>query len=147
MVEYLLISSVMNGIWRSLCNVKFETYHGTLVMVRSIFDWSLRIILVFDGVAHPHSWIPYAQIGFNMHLYIKVLFSREDMDFRPKSHDIYRTYAYMVWQIWKKLKQNMTYWLRNHKSETLIGNKIVHWVYVFRYIASRLSYEGENNGS
>jgi hypothetical protein len=60
MVEYLFISSVMNGIWRSLCNVKFETYHGALVMVRSTFDW-----------------IPYVQIGFNMYLYIKVLFSRE----------------------------------------------------------------------
>jgi hypothetical protein len=32
MVEYLFISSVMNGIWRSLCNVKFETYRGALVM-------------------------------------------------------------------------------------------------------------------
>jgi hypothetical protein len=39
-------------------------------MVRSTFDWSLWIILVFDGLAHPHSWIPYVQIGFNMHLYI-----------------------------------------------------------------------------
>jgi hypothetical protein len=77
MVEYLFISSVMNGIWRSLCNVKFETYHGALVMVRSTFDLSLWIILVFDGLAHPHSWIPCVQIGFNMYLYIKVLFSRE----------------------------------------------------------------------
>jgi hypothetical protein len=40
--------------------------------VRSTFDWSLWIILVFDGLAHPHSWIPYVQIGFNMHLYINV---------------------------------------------------------------------------
>jgi hypothetical protein len=40
MVEYLFISSVTNGIWRSLCNVKFETYHGALVMVRSTFDWN-----------------------------------------------------------------------------------------------------------
>jgi hypothetical protein len=34
----------MNGIWRSLCNVKFETYHGALVMVCSTFDWSLWIV-------------------------------------------------------------------------------------------------------
>jgi hypothetical protein len=60
-------------------------------MVRSTFDWSLWIILVFDGLAHPHSWIRYVQIGFNMHLYINVLFSRESSDFRPKSHDICRT--------------------------------------------------------
>jgi hypothetical protein len=83
MVEYLFSSSVTNGIWRSLCNVKFETYHGALV--RSTFDWSLWIILVFDGLAHPHSWIPYVQIGFNLYLYIEVLFSRESLDFRPKS--------------------------------------------------------------
>jgi hypothetical protein len=43
-------------------------------MVRSTFDWSLWIILVFDDLAHPHSWIPYLQIGFNMHLYIKSYF-------------------------------------------------------------------------
>jgi hypothetical protein len=69
MVEYLFISSVTNGIRRSLYNVKFETYHGALVIVRSTFDWSLWIILVFYGLAHPHSWIPYVQIGlirFNM---------------------------------------------------------------------------------
>jgi hypothetical protein len=30
-------------------------------MVRSTFDWSLWIILLFDGLAHPHSWIPYVQ--------------------------------------------------------------------------------------
>jgi hypothetical protein len=80
MVEYLFISSVMKGIWRSLCNVKFETYHAALVMVRSTFDWSLWIVLVFDGLAYPHSWILYVQIGFNMHLYINVLFSKESLD-------------------------------------------------------------------
>jgi hypothetical protein len=57
-------------------------------MVRSTFDWSLWIIVVCDGLAYPHSWIPYVQIGFKMHLYINVLFSRESLDFRPKSHDI-----------------------------------------------------------
>jgi hypothetical protein len=99
MVEYLFISSVMNGIWRSLCNVKFETYHGTQVMVCSTFDWCLWIIFVFDGLAHPHSWIPYVQIGFNMRLYyITVLFSRESLDFRPKSYDICRTFKLSCWR-------------------------------------------------
>jgi hypothetical protein len=98
MVEYLFTSSVMNGIWKSLCNVKFETHHGALVMVRSTFDWSLWIILVFNGLAHPHCWIPYVQIGFNMHLYTKVLFSRGSLDFRPKSHDICRTFKLSCWR-------------------------------------------------
>jgi hypothetical protein len=113
MVEYLFISSVMNGIWRSLCNLKFETYHGKLVMVRSTFDWSLWIILVFDGLAHPHSWILCVQIGFNMHLYeyIKVLFSRESLDFRPKSHDICRTFKLSCWRFvlmcWHQVSWNI----------------------------------------
>jgi hypothetical protein len=97
MVEYLFISSAINEIWRSLCNEKFESYHGAMVMVRSTFDWSLWIILVFDGLAHPHSWIKYVQIRFNMHLYIKVLFSRESLDFRRKSHDICRTSKLAFW--------------------------------------------------
>jgi hypothetical protein len=37
MRECLFISSVTNGIWRSLCNVKFKTYHGALVMERRTF--------------------------------------------------------------------------------------------------------------
>jgi hypothetical protein len=68
-------------------------------MVRSTFDWSLWIILVFEGLAHPHSWIPYVQIGFNMHLFINVLFSRESLDFRPKSHDICRTFKLSCWRL------------------------------------------------
>jgi hypothetical protein len=67
-------------------------------MVRSTFDWSLWIIFVFDGLAHPHSWIPYVQIGFNMHFYINVLFSKESLDFRPKSHDICRTFKLSCWR-------------------------------------------------
>jgi hypothetical protein len=54
---------------------------------------------VFDGLAHPHSWFPYVQIGFNMHLYIKVLFSRESLDFRPKSHDICRNFELSMYRI------------------------------------------------
>jgi hypothetical protein len=97
MVEYLFISSAMNGIWRSLCNVKFETYHGALVVVRSKFDWSLWVNFVFDGLAHPHTWISCVQIGFNMHVYIKVLFSRESLDFRPNSNDICPTFKKSCW--------------------------------------------------
>jgi hypothetical protein len=33
-----------------------------------------------------------------MHLYIKVLFSRESLDFRPKSHDICRTFKLSCWR-------------------------------------------------
>jgi hypothetical protein len=70
MVEHIFISSVMNGIWRSLCNVKFETYHGALVMVRSTFDWSLWIILVFDG--KEINWIHRYQSFFFFFLFLRL---------------------------------------------------------------------------
>jgi hypothetical protein len=53
MVEYFFISSVTNGIWRSLCSVRFETYHGVFVMDRSTFDWNRWSTFVLDGLAHP----------------------------------------------------------------------------------------------
>jgi hypothetical protein len=74
MVEYFFISSVTNGIWRSLCSVRFETYHGTLVMERSTFDGNRWSTFVFDGLVHPQSWIPYVQIGFRIHLYTRIFF-------------------------------------------------------------------------
>jgi hypothetical protein len=61
MVEYFLISSVTNGIWRSLCNVRFETNHGALVMECSTVDWNPWSTLVFDGLVHPQSWIPFTK--------------------------------------------------------------------------------------
>jgi hypothetical protein len=44
-----------NGICKSLCNVRLETYHGALVMDRRILDCSRCMICVWDGFAQPHS--------------------------------------------------------------------------------------------
>jgi hypothetical protein len=63
-------------------------------MVCSTFDWSLWIILVFDGLAHPHSWIPYVQIGFNMHLYI-----------------IFISFTAVVTCIWISLQTGDSWWV------------------------------------
>jgi hypothetical protein len=81
-------------------------------MVRSTFDWSFWIILVFDGLAHAHSWIPYVQIGFNVHLYIKVLFSRESLDFHSKSHDICRTFKLSCWRFALMCLCQVSFWSR-----------------------------------
>jgi hypothetical protein len=95
----------MNGIWRSLCSVRFETYHGALVMERGTFDWNRWSTFVFDGLVHPQSWIPYVQIGFRTHLYTTILFSSESLEFRPRSQDI--------WHLFNKIsiayKTNFTY--------------------------------------
>jgi hypothetical protein len=73
-VEYFFIFSVTNGIWRSLFNVRFETYHRALVMERSTFDWNRWSTFVFNGWVHPQSSIPYFQIGFRIHLYNRTCF-------------------------------------------------------------------------
>jgi hypothetical protein len=92
------ISSVTNGIWRSLCSVRFETYQGALVMERRTFDWNRWSIFVFDGLVRPQSWTPYVQIGFRMHLYTRILFSRESLDSLPGSHDICCTFRFRCWR-------------------------------------------------
>jgi hypothetical protein len=112
MVEYLFISSATNGIWRSLCSVKFETYHGALVMVCRTFHRSLWIILLFDDLVHPHSWVPYVQIGLSTHLYTKVLFSRESLEFRPSSHDIWCTFKLRCWRFVLMCFCQVNFWSR-----------------------------------
>ena len=59
----ILITSVTHGISRSLCKVWLETYQGALLIILSIFDWNVWRILVLDGLLHPHSSIPYVQMG------------------------------------------------------------------------------------
>jgi hypothetical protein len=58
-----------------------------------------------------------------MHLYIKVLFSRENLDFRPKSHDICRTFklSLLAEKIWRKRKGNE----QDGKSRLNIENEYV----------------------
>jgi hypothetical protein len=85
MVEYFFISSVTNGIWRSLCSVRFKTCHGALVMEHRTYDWNRWSTFVFDGLVHPQSWIPYVKIGFRIHLYTRILFSSESLDFCLRS--------------------------------------------------------------
>jgi hypothetical protein len=97
-VEYFFISSVTNEIWRSLRNVSFETYHRALVMECSTFDWNRWSTLVFEGLLHPQSWIPFVRIGYRMHLYTRILFSSESLDFRPRSQDVCCTFKFRFWR-------------------------------------------------
>jgi len=54
----LMISSSTNGILESLWRVLLHTYHGALNTILSVFDCSLCMICVFEGLAQPHSCIP-----------------------------------------------------------------------------------------
>jgi hypothetical protein len=62
------MTSLMKGIFRSSCKVWLETYHGVLVIILKVLDWYVCSILMLDGLAHPHSSIPYAYMGFSMTL-------------------------------------------------------------------------------
>jgi hypothetical protein len=48
-----LISSSTNGILESAWSVLLLTYHGVLNTILSIFDCTLCMIFVFDGLAQP----------------------------------------------------------------------------------------------
>jgi hypothetical protein len=110
MVEYFLISSLTNGIWRSLCSVRFVTYHGALIMERSTFDWNRWRTFVFDGLVHPQSWIPYVKMGFRIHLYTRILFSSESSDFRPRSQDICCTFKFRCWHFVLMCFYQVSFW-------------------------------------
>jgi len=70
----------MYGISKSLCKVWLETYEGALLIIPSIFDWNVWRILVLDGLLHPHSYIPYVQMGRSIVLYTVSLLSRDSCE-------------------------------------------------------------------
>ena len=76
----ILFTSVTYGISKSLCKVWLETYQGALLIIPSIFDWNVWIILVLDGLLHPHSSIPYVQMGRSIVLYTVSLLSRDSCE-------------------------------------------------------------------
>ena len=76
----ILITSVTYGISKSLCKVWLETYRGTLLIILSIFDWNVWRVLVLDGLLHPHSSIPYVQMGRSIVLYTVSLLSRDSCE-------------------------------------------------------------------
>ena len=59
----LSISSLTVGIFKSSRISSFLTYHGTLIIVPSIFDCSASSLFMWLIAAVPHG-IPYVQIGF-----------------------------------------------------------------------------------
>ena len=76
----ILITSVTYGISKSLCKVWLETYQGAILIILSIFDWNVWRILLFDGLLHPHSSIPYVQMGRSTVLYTVSLLSRDSCE-------------------------------------------------------------------
>ena len=78
------ISSVILGMWRSLWSSWLLTYQGALTTVLRSFDWNRWIIFNLIGLAHPHNWTPYDQMGLRITLYRSNLF-RDNLEWRPRS--------------------------------------------------------------
>ena len=76
----ILITSFTYGISKSSFKVWLETYKGTLLIILSIFVWNVWRILALDGLLHPHSSIPYVQIGCSIVLYTVSLLSRDSCE-------------------------------------------------------------------
>jgi len=53
------------GMCRSEWRVRFETYHGALVIDLRSLDWYRRMTAMLDLEAYPHSSIPYVHTGFS----------------------------------------------------------------------------------
>ena len=51
-----------------------------LLIILSIFDWNVWRILVLNGLLHPHSYIPYVQMGRRVVLYTVSLLSRDSYE-------------------------------------------------------------------
>jgi len=72
--------SVTYGISKSLCKFWLQTYQGALLIILIIFDWNVWRILVLDGLLHPHSSIPYVQMGRSIALYTVSLLSSDSCE-------------------------------------------------------------------
>jgi hypothetical protein len=50
---YSLITSVTYGVFRSMCRVWLDAYHGAFEMDRSILDWARYIMAMLGLLAQP----------------------------------------------------------------------------------------------
>ena len=84
-------TSRTNGIFKSSCRVKLDTYEGALVIMRRIFDCAFCSIAWLDLLAQPQISMPYVQIGFIIVLYIRSLFAIDSCDFLLREWEIFQT--------------------------------------------------------
>jgi len=82
------IPSVMLGMWRSLWSSRLLTYQGPFSMVLRSFDWNRWIVFNLAGLAHPHNWTPYDQMGLRTTLYRSNLLFRNNLELRLRSQSI-----------------------------------------------------------
>ena len=82
------ISSVTLGIWRSLWSGRLLTYRGAFTIVQRSFDCNRWFNYNLVGLARPHNWTPYDQMGLRITLYRRSLLFRDSLQLRPRSQSI-----------------------------------------------------------
>ena len=123
----ILITSVTYGISKSLCKVWLETYQGALQIILIIFDRNVWRILVLDGLLHPHSSIPYVQMGRSIVLYTVSLLSRDSCEvvfisqhrFLSLSYSWHRLAFMCVFQVSFSSRQSPRYSVRRPTSSSV----------------------------
>jgi hypothetical protein len=65
-----VISSLIVGIFKSVCKILLGIYHGAFAIVRRTLFWYLCNTAMFELLAVPQRGIPYVQMGFRIILYI-----------------------------------------------------------------------------
>jgi hypothetical protein len=81
----VLIRSDMNGIFRSVWIVWFDTYQGALRMHRRTLDWNLWMRTMLEAFADPNTSMAYVNVGRRIVLYTVSLLSRESLDLLLRS--------------------------------------------------------------
>jgi hypothetical protein len=84
MMMIMMTNDILESSWSDL----FLTYHGALDIILSIFDCTLCMIFVFNGLAQPQSCMPSDCTGLIIALYKSSLFSVVSLDFLPISQFI-----------------------------------------------------------
>jgi hypothetical protein len=72
------ISFVILGMWRSLWSSRLLAYQGAFTIVLRNFDWNRWVSFNLVGLAHPHNWTPYDQMGLRTTVYRKYMLFRDN---------------------------------------------------------------------
>jgi len=59
-----------DSIGRLECSEELDTNQGTDIIMRRVMDWNACIVRIWDGLAQPQIWIPYAHIGCKRFLFL-----------------------------------------------------------------------------
>ena len=130
----ILITSVTYGISKPLCKVLLETYQGALLIILSIFDWHVWRILVLDGLLHPHSSIPYVQMGRSIVLHTVSLLSLLNWSNKFERRLVFSTFRLA------KIAVSLFHFLRCCTRTSRNADTVLLWIIILSFVVARTVY-------